>query len=311
MAALGTMLGRAGRSLGDLAFAGGDLPAPAQHLPSGRELRRYMVTCTVAVLPAFFLALVYLGDRVLLTFAVAFAAGRAVELATAALRRRRSRGGSLTIALLLALVLPAGTPWWLVLPGAAFGVFFGKEVFGGTGHNVFNPVLIGQAFLVVSFPDVVTGGSFAAMSEGATARLFGVALTGGEACVGAILLAGAALLIARAVDWRITVSVLASATASVLALRALGLGDLPQPHAFLLSGGFLMGACVLAGDPATSPGVRGGRWAYGALVGLIAAVVCGFTANAEFMMYAVLLGNLAAPTIDAAALAVREGRAAA
>jgi len=97
-------------------------------------------------------------------------------------------------------------------------------------------------------------------------------------------------------------AVFIGALGTALTLRGLALGNVPEPQAFLPGGGFLFGAFVLAADPATSPGTKAGRCFYGLLVGCVAAVICGFTANAEFMMYAVLLGNVAGPTLDAAAL---------
>lgn len=295
-------------TLGDLAFADRDAPAPAEHLPSGRELRRYMVVSILAVLPAAALAVFYLQVRILAVAAAAFVAGRLVELAMARFRGKPTRGGALTVSVLLALTLPADVPLWLVPVGSAFGVFFGKEVFGGTGHNVFNPVLIAKAFLVVSFPTVATGESFDAMGTETVKQLFGLSLPAAESCALAIILAGVVLSATRAVDWQTVGAVVVSAIGGALILRGLGVGEIPEIYTFLLSGGFLFGACILAGDPATSAGTKVGGCFYGLLVGLLAAVICGFTANTEFMMYAVLLGNVAAPTLDAAVLAVDNHR---
>ncbi len=291
--------------LANLAFADPDAPAPAGHLPSGRELRRYMVVGALAVLPAVALAGYWWGIRPLAVFGVAFAAGRLAELAMARARGRRSRGGALTVAVFLALVLPVGMPLWMVLATAAFGVLFGKEVFGGTGHNFLNPVLLAQAFFTVSYPALAEGQSFALMSGETVARLLELKARADVLCAAAILLAGVVLLLTRAVDWRTVAAIALGATASLLILRGVGAGAVPALDGFVLRGGFLFGALVLAADPATSPGTRTGRWLYGLLIGLVAVIICGFTANAEFMMYAVLLGNVVAPTLDTAVLAAR------
>lgn len=291
--------------LAGLTFAEPDAPAPAEHLPSGRELRRYAVAGTLAVLPAMALACYWWGIRPLAVFGVAFAAGRLAELAVARVRGKRSRGGALTVAVFLALVLPVDVPLWLVLATAAFGVFFGKEVFGGTGHNFLNPVLLGQAFFTVSYPTLADGPSFASMGGATMARLLELKAPAGVLAAGAILLAGIVLLLARAVDWRTVAGIAFAAMAGLMILRGLEAGALPRFDGFVLGGGSLFGTFVLAGDPATSPGTRAGRWLYGLLIGLLAVIICGFTANPEFMMYAVLLGNVVAPTLDAAVLAAR------
>lgn len=294
---------RTTRWLADLAFADRGERAPAEHLPSPQALRRYMVGVLLALLPATALAVYHLGVRVLVIGAVAFAGGRLVELATAKFRAKPTRGGSLNMALLLALTLPADLPLWLALLAAAFGTFFAREIFGGTGHNVFNPVLVGKAFAVVSFPTLTVGESFDALGMEAARRLLAFRLPASETCAAAVLLAVAILFLSRAADWRIACSVFIAALAGVVTLRGLGLGELPNAYTFLFSGGFLFGAGILAVDPATAPGTKAGRCFYGLLIGLLAAIICGFTANAQFMMFAILLGNMTAPLLDAAVLA--------
>ena len=295
-------LTRIARGVGDLAFADRDAPAPAAHLPSGIRLRRYMVAAAACALPCLAVAAFFLGSRVLLVAAVSFAAAWPVEQVVARLRGRRSRGGALTVALLLALVLPVSLPLWLVALTAAFGTFFGKEVFGGTGHSVFNPVLIGKAFVTVSFPTLTTGPSFTGLSMSAIRQVGSMHLAAAEAGGAVILAAGVVLLFWRAVDWRVPATTIAVGLAAVFVLGRLGLGDAPTLYRFLLGGGFLFGALVLAGDPGTAPGTRGARYFYGLLIGALAALIATFTENADYAMYAILLGNVAAPTMDATAL---------
>ncbi|MFW6189512.1 MAG: RnfABCDGE type electron transport complex subunit D [Planctomycetota bacterium] len=292
------------RKVRDLAFAEPEAEAPAAHRPDGRELRRYMLGTLMVCVPLLAAAAAWLGPRVLLVFAFAFAVGRAIELAMARFRDRPVRGGALTFAALLALVVPPHLPLWLVAATAGFGIFFGREVFGGTGHHVFNPVLAGKAFLVVSYPTIAVGGSVGSLPGEGPANLFGHALPAGAGWAGLVLLAGSAAIAARAVDWRVPVSVLGAAVCAGLVLGGFGAGALPQ-RSFMLEGGLLFGALLLAGDPAASPGTRPGRWAYGGLVGLLAAVICAFSGHRDFAMYAILLGNIAAPSIDVAVLTVR------
>ena len=90
--------------------------------------------------------------------AVSYAVGGAVEVLFAALRKKEIHEGFLVTGLIFPMVLPPGTPLWVVGLGVAFGVFFGKEVFGGTGHNVFNPALVGRAFVSLSWPRIMAAG---------------------------------------------------------------------------------------------------------------------------------------------------------
>jgi Na+-translocating ferredoxin:NAD+ oxidoreductase RnfD subunit len=281
--------------IGGLAFAADDGDTAAEGRPTARELRRYMAGATLALAPLLVVAASVLSARVLAVFGAALAAGLAVELLVAHLRRRPNRRGALVVALLLALLLPGDLPLYLVAATAALGVLFGKEAFGGTGHNVFNPALVAKAFLVLSYPALVGGASFIAPADA----------QGAQVAVMTLVLAGTALLIFRAVDWRPAAAIFTGAGATLLVLGGLDLGAPVAIMPFLFGPRVLMGALVLAGDPATSPGTRGGRIACGLLIGMLAVAIRAFSQNADYVLYAVLLGNLAAPTIDAAALALR------
>jgi Na+-transporting NADH:ubiquinone oxidoreductase subunit B len=190
---------------------------------------------------------------------------------------------------------------------AAFGVLFAREVFGGTGDNVFNPVLMAQAFVTVSYPVLGAEPSVASLSLQEPLSLLGKTMPFSHWCICAVGLAGIALLVSRSVDARAVAGVIIAAAAATLTLGALGLGDALPVGTFVRSGGFLFGALVLAGDPATLPATREARTMYGLLIGLMAALISTFSANADYMMYAILLGNLTAPTFEAAIMAGGHG----
>jgi Na+-transporting NADH:ubiquinone oxidoreductase subunit B len=289
----------------EVTFAGRhDTRRPA-HLPTAEDLRRYMVVALLAVLPAVALAAVQTGGRSLALAVAAFAGARLVELTMARARRKPTKGGSLTVAVLLSLVLPLPTPFWLAMVAAAFGALFAREVFGGTGENVFNPVLIAQAFVTVSYPALGMEPSVASLSLGEPFSLVGHTMPFSHWSICAIGLAGIVLLVTRAVDARPVAGTIIAAGAATLTLGALGLGEALPTAVFTKTGGFLFGALVLAGDPATLPATREARTLYGLLIGLLAALISAFSANADYMMYAILLGNMIAPSLEAAVLAER------
>jgi Na+-transporting NADH:ubiquinone oxidoreductase subunit B len=300
-----SIVDRALRYVGDLAFAGSDDEGRPRHRASAEELRRYMSQAVLAATPALALASVQTGGRAAAVALAAFAGGRAVELTMARARRRQTRGGALTVAVLLGLVLPLSTPLWMATIAAAFGVLFAREVFGGTGDNVFSPVLVGQALVVVSYPMLATEPSVASLSLHEPLRILGTELPFSHWALGAVSLAGIWVLVTRAVDPRTFAAVFVAALAGVVSLSALGLGEAPAPGVLLTSGGFLVAALVVAGDPATSPRTGPGRVMYGLLIGLLAALIATFSANADYAMYAVLLGNMVAPTLDAIVLGDR------
>jgi H+/Na+-translocating ferredoxin:NAD+ oxidoreductase subunit D len=262
-------------------------------------LRRYLLVALLAGAVPLGVGVWGFGPRPLGFLALALATARLVEVVTARCRRKRSRGGALTFALLLVLVLPMAAPWWMVVVAAGFGALIGKEVFGGTGHQVFHPVLVGQAFILLSWPTLATGASISAIDAEATLECFGAALPAQVVMAGALALGGVALVLARAVDWRVPLATIAAGCLGVVAIRLTGAADAPDLPSLLLGDGFLCGALLLAGDPVTSPRTRRGRWIFGILVGLLAAMLRSFTANPGTIVYAILLGNMATPTIDA------------
>lgn len=238
------------------------------------------------------------GLRVLAAIVVSCAASSAVEIAFAAVRGRKLLPGSYLPGLVLALALPPGTPLWMSALGAAFGNFFGKEVFGGTGSNIFNPAVVGKCFLFLSYPTV--------MME--AVRDAGPASGSGETCAACILLGGAILAATRWGSWRTMLSVVLSAGALGAALWASSPGRFDHPLSVVLSGGILFGAVFMAPDPGTSPASKSCKWIYGAMIGILAVVIKNFSAYNAYsqgMMFAVLLGNLFAPMLDSAAWAIR------
>lgn len=270
-------------------------------LPSGADTRRYLLAAMLGALPCLALAGYYLGPRVHVVAVAALSGSAAVEVAFAIVRHRHMSGGSPAYAFLLALILPADIPLWMAAVGGGFGTFFGREVFGGTGHHVFNPVLLAKGFLLFSYPTVVTGTSFGS--------ILGVGAPGSEPVVIGATLAGAAtMLIAHRSNARTLGGVLLGGAAAALVLGRMGQLPMESPARMLVADGFLFGACFLACDPSTAPATDPGRWTYGALVGLAAVVMRTFSTYTEGMLSAILIGNLSAPTIDICVRSLRARR---
>ncbi len=116
------------------------------------DIKRYMIAVVVALAPLYLFGLVAFGPRLLLMTAVSYAVGGLVETLFAIFRKEDINEGFLVTGLLFPMILPPNTPLWIIAIGIAFGVFFGKEVFGGTGHNIFNPALVGRCFVALSWP---------------------------------------------------------------------------------------------------------------------------------------------------------------
>jgi Na+-translocating ferredoxin:NAD+ oxidoreductase subunit D len=249
------------------------------------------------------------------------------------------RDGSAAITgLLLGLTLPASFPLWMAALGGAFGIGVGKLVFGGLGQNVFNPALVGRAFLQAAFPTAITtwpvpGGLLAApagslfalplmrgdATDAVTAatplgamKFDGVGsdvlplLTGhvggslGETSAVLILAGGAWLAWHRYLNWRTPVSILATVAVLAALLHTLDATRYPGPLFTLLSGGLMLGAVYMATDMVTSPVTNAGRWIFGTGVGVLVVVIRSWGGLPEGVMYAILFMNALVPFINRA-----------
>lgn len=128
----------------------------APHVVDNIDIKRYMSLVIVALLPAVAAAYFSFGWRVIAIIMVSYIAGGAVEVIFAVIRRHDIHEGFLITGLIFPLVLPPTTPLWVVAVGVVFGTMFGKEMFGGTGRNIFNPALVGRLFITIAFPAIMT-----------------------------------------------------------------------------------------------------------------------------------------------------------
>ena len=248
------------------------------------------------------------------------------------------RDGSAAITgVLLGLTLPAGIPLWMAFLGGMFAIGLGKLLFGGLGQNIFNPALLGRAFLQAAFPEALTtwpkvglswwalrGDNFAlpfmtpkvvATVTGATplglmkfesqhtelAKLIFGSTGGslGETAAVAILLGGAYLAVKKYLDWRIPLSIFLS-VAVLSQLIHTFMPNEPGALFMLFSGGLMLGAVFMATDMVTSPTTARGAWIYGVGIGALVVVIRLWGGLPEGVMYAILLMNSLVPFINRA-----------
>lgn len=135
--------------------------SPAPHVVRADSVRRIMLLTAAALLPAVFVHTLWFGAGLAIQILIAAAAAIGSEAVMLRLRKQPvlpflADGSALVTAMLLALALPPLAPWWLAASGAAFGIIFGKHLYGGLGRNLFNPAMVGYAVLLVSFPAQMT-----------------------------------------------------------------------------------------------------------------------------------------------------------
>jgi Na+-transporting NADH:ubiquinone oxidoreductase subunit B len=283
------------------------------------------------------LAAVYLyGWRFVAVLAVVAAVGLASEWLMAKRYNLKVTESLFVTCTLFALSLPPTIPLWMAAVGIAFGVVFGKMVFGGFGKNVFNPAITARAFVYISFGVPMTArfvqsaaatawlpggfGTWVATDSVAAAtplitrsesllHLFLGTTSGsfGETSALLILMGGAFILIKKTANWKIVASSIGSFLLLQTILWSLGVQvqsasgpqGLPDPLHALLSGSFLLGAFFMITDPVSAgQSTEAGKWVYGALFGLMTVLIRSFSTWTEGVTFAILLANMFGPLFD-------------
>lgn len=327
------------------------------HIRDCVDIKRVMIIMVLALVPAFlfgiwntgyqhsfayamnwnFWQMVWYGlCKIVPLYLVTYIVGLGIEFISAQLRGHEVNEGYLVTGFILPLIVPVDVPLWMLALATAFAVIFAKEVFGGTGMNIWNPALIARAFLFFSYPNKMSGdevwigglgrGNAAWATEGgalidgfsgatplASGDMAGLAEHGysalnmflgnipgsvGETSVIAILLGAFILLLTGVASWKIMVSSVAGGLLIGWLGYLGGATDIPCWYQ-LLMGGFMFGTVFMATDPVTSAQTEAGKWIYGFLVGALTVIVRLFNPGyAEGMMLSILLMNTFAPLID-------------
>lgn len=258
---------------------------------------------------------------------VSYIVGLGIEFVFAQIRGHEIQEGFLVTGMLIPLIMPIDTPLWMVAISTAFSVVFVKEVFGGTGMNIWNPALVARAFLFFAYPSQMSGTSVwvslggkqaidgftgaTPMAEAAAGHpnidiwnSFIGLIPGsiGETSTLAILIGAVILIITGIGSWKIILATFAGGAVMGLFLNSFGSSNaymaLPFWEHFII-GGFAFGAVFMATDPVSGSQTERGKWIYGFMIGLLAILIRVVNpAYPEGMMLAILLMNTFAPLID-------------
>lgn len=304
------------------------------------SMPQVMRDVVLAVLPVTLAAIWFFGLSSLLVLLATIAGGIITEwVFSPALKRKESLQDYTAIltCLLLGLTLPPSLPLWMAFIGGAVAIGLGKLVWGGVGQNLFNPALVGRAFLGATFPTAMTTWAPPVGPEGflnvynsnfalplmqvnvdattaatplglmkfeqqytpVTDLMVGsVAGSLGEVSGLLIILGGVYLYLRRCLDWRIPVSMLLSVALFSGILYLVDSTQYPDPLFTIFSGGLLFGAVFMATDPVTSPLAPKGAWIFGIGIGFLVVLIRIFGGFPEGVMYAILLMNAATPLIE-------------
>lgn len=224
--------------------------------------------------------------------------------------------------LILALSLPWSAPLYVPVIASFMAIALGKMVFGGLGMNLFNPAMVGRAFVMLSFAGALGASAYVfpdaalpALSQATPLSLAKTAADGmsfpefwplflgnsngslGETSTLAILIGGLYLCVRRTAAWQIPAGVIVGAVVPALAIQLLGLSNLSMVD-HLVTGSLLFGAFFIATDPVSSPIAPKGRWIFGIGIGILVITLRVFSSYPEGVMFAVLLMNAGVPLIN-------------
>jgi Na+-transporting NADH:ubiquinone oxidoreductase subunit B len=283
----------------------------------------------IEALPGMVDMIVYGAILVVPVILTVYITGGIVEGIFACIRKHEINEGFLVTGILIAMVVPASIPLWQVSLATIFGVFIGKECFGGTGMNILNPALTARAFLFFNFPSQISGDKvWVGFDRGqeviSTATPMGLAAKGealpeaystmnmflgtipgsiGETSTLACIIGAIILLIAGVASWRTMIGMLVGGFlfAWLISLGSTNPNDIAALGAVkhLCMGGFAFGLVFMATDPVSSANTDLGKWIYGFGAGAISMLFRIINpAYPEGVMLAILLMNVFAPLID-------------
>ncbi|MBA3065943.1 RnfABCDGE type electron transport complex subunit D [bacterium] len=276
-----------------------------------------MRNVVIALIPALAYSLYLWGRRAAALYAVSVFFAYAAEFTFIRIRKKRfiNDGSVLVSGLLFTMTLPPSLPLSYAAYGIIFGVVFGKHFYGGFGANIFNPALLGRAFLMGAFPAAMTTW-ISPLDALTTATPLGAWKFSGEiweagkifigncpGCVGetsAILLigGGAYLLIRKIIDYRVPLFYLGMVGVISTLFYLLGGKSYGSPVFHLFAGGLMLGAFFMATDPVTLPANFRGRIIFGAGCGFFTMLLRYFSGYPEGVMFSILIMNALAPLLE-------------
>lgn len=322
------------------------------HIHDAIDSKRIMSLVVIALLPALLFGMYNIGYQnfaaagelanasfwemffygflaVLPKILVSYIVGLGIEFAWAQWKKEEIQEGYLVTGILMPLIIPITCPLWMLALSVAFAVIFCKEIFGGTGMNIFNVALSARAFLFFSYPGQMTGDSIWVANH----QIFGLGNTlpdattmatplgelalhvdipystcdmliglipgsVGETSIIAIAIGALLLLVTGIASWKTMLSVFVSGGLMAALFSALGMTSIAW-YEHLILGGFCFGAVFMATDPVTSARTEKGKYIYGALIGVMTIIIRVMNPGyPEGMMLSILFANMFAPLID-------------
>jgi Na+-transporting NADH:ubiquinone oxidoreductase subunit B len=291
--------------------------------------QKMMRTVLLSLIPIIILSVYNYGLRVLLLLLVVTIAGTSAEYLWEKHYKNKASEAVFVTCVLYTMTLPASIPYWIAVTGIIFGVIFGKMSFGGFGRNVFNPALVGRAFIYVNFPNPMTivwneaargfPGGFStyltagidAVSEatpmisyntieeimGLNSLILGnIPGAVGETYKILIILAAIYLVYTKTASLEIMLGCLIGFFAAGSLMHYFYDGI--NPIYGMMMGGFLFGTVFMATDPISAAKTKKGKWIFGIIIGVVTVLIRALSLFNGGMMFAILMGNTFAPIID-------------
>ncbi len=323
------------------------------HIHDAIDSKRIMSIVVIALIPALLFGMYNVGYQhyafagiegsfiqkfgygflaVLPKIIVSYVVGLGIEFVVAQWKKEEIQEGFLVSGMLIPMIVPVDCPLWMLAVATAFSVIFAKEVFGGTGMNIFNPALITRAFLFFAYPTKMSGDTVwvagnsifglgkdidaltaaTPLGQAATETPISASLSDmifgfipgsiGETSVIAIAIGAVILLWTGVASWKTMISVFVGGALMTWIFNVAGpdtaMANMPW-YMHLCAGGFCFGAVFMATDPVTSSRTENGKFIYGLLIGMMAIIIRVLNPGyPEGMMLAILLMNIFAPLID-------------
>ncbi|WP_291564492.1 NADH:ubiquinone reductase (Na(+)-transporting) subunit B [Bacteroides sp.] len=323
------------------------------HIHDAIDSKRIMSIVVIALIPALLFGIYNVGYQhyafagiegsfiqkfgygflaVLPKIIVSYVVGLGIEFVVAQWKKEEIQEGFLVSGMLIPMIVPVDCPLWMLAVATAFSVIFAKEVFGGTGMNIFNPALITRAFLFFAYPTKMSGDTVwvasnsifglgkdidaltaaTPLGQAATETPISASLSDmifgfipgsiGETSVIAIAIGAVILLWTGVASWKTMISVFVGGALMAWIFNVAGpdtaMANMPW-YMHLCAGGFCFGAVFMATDPVTSSRTENGKFIYGLLIGMMAIIIRVLNPGyPEGMMLAILLMNIFAPLID-------------
>ncbi len=299
---------------------------PAPHIRTSETVESVMYDVVIALIPAFAVALWAFGIKALILTAVSILTCIVTEYVCQKAMKRDIEafdGSAILTGILFSFVVPVIMPLQYVVVGNVVAIALGKMVYGGLGHNIFNPALVGRAFVQASWPVAITTFAYDGKSGATVLFAMKTAIKNGTpfsdgifsdaliangnpylqaflgqmgGCIGetsalAILIGGAYLIYKKHVDWRLPASMIGTVFVLTWAMGA-------NPLMEILSGGLFLGAFFMATDMVTSPTTSKGRVIFGFGIGLLVSLIRLKGGYPEGTAYAILIMNGVVPLID-------------